>query len=160
MPSRAHSLAEAGFPANHPVMSARLPILISALAVLLTSCASSRRSPFQPESGPITVGMPAELSERERLFVPDIEVALRREGMLPVRGGSGEYQLDFQMAEGPIRTDTRIELKDGRRVIARGNGRAAGAPLVGRSGVAESSFGRAFETFEEQLQSHADRRAR
>lgn len=124
-----------------------LPLLT---AILLSACATSRTA-FTPESGPPTVGMPAELSERERLFMPDLDSALRGEGYLPVRHGVGDMQLEFQMAEGPIHTDTKIELYDGRRLIAQGNGRAAGPPLIGRSKVAQTSFNRAFQEFQSSL---------
>jgi len=122
------------------------------LVVLFASCASNTRSPFRPESGPPTVGMPATLSERERLFVPDLEAALRNEGLVPVRSGAGDMELEFVMEAGPINTDTRIVLTEKRRIVAQGKGRASGVPLVGRSRVAENSFSRAFEQFEAQLQ--------
>lgn len=125
-------------------------LLILLTAVVLASCATSRTS-FAPENGPPTVGMPAELSQRERLFVSDLESSLRNQGYLPVRHGAGDMQLEFQMSEGPINTDTKIELYEGRRVIAKGNGRAAGAPLMGRSKVATASFDRAFQQFQSSL---------
>ena len=95
--------------------------------------------------------MPAELSERERLFVPDLETGLKNQGYLLVRHGAGDMQLDFQISEGPINIDTKIGLFEGNRVIAKGDGRAAGAPLIGRSKVAEKSFSRAYEQFQNSL---------
>ena len=118
-----------------------------AAAVSLSACATSR-TPFTPESGPPTVGMPAQVSAKERLFIPDLENALRGDGYMPVRAGAGDYQLEFQIQEGPINTDTRIEMTEAGRRVAIGNGRAAGAPLFGRSKVAEKSFSRAFEQFQ------------
>lgn len=102
--------------------------------------------------------MPAELNERERLFVADIEGALQEHGLIPVRHGAGELSLEFTMDAGPINTNTKIALLEGRRNVARGNGRAAGVPLVGRSGVAETSFSRAFEDFHDNLERAAERR--
>jgi len=122
-----------------------------ALAMLLLGCASTARSPFAPRSGPPTVGMPASLSERERLFIPEIEDALRDHGLLPVRHGAGDMQLEFTMSAGPVNTNTRITLIEGQRTVARGNGRAAGLPLIGRSQVAGNSFTRAFEQFQAEL---------
>ncbi len=119
-------------------------------AIFLSACGTSRTA-FAPDNGPPTVGMPAELSERERSFVPELDTALRNEGYLPVRHGSGDMQLEFEIAEGPINTDTKIELYEERRVIAKGNGRAAGAPLIGRAKVAQKSFMRAFEEFQSSL---------
>lgn len=119
-------------------------------AVSLSACATSRTA-FTPQSGPPTVGMPAEVSAKERLFIPDLENALRGDGYVTVRSGAGDYQLEFQIQEGPINTDTRIELLEGGKRVAIGNGRAAGAPLFGRSKVAEKSFSRAFEQFQSAM---------
>jgi hypothetical protein len=121
-----------------------------ALAVSISSCGASR-SAFRPQSGPPTVGMPAELSERERSFVPEVESALHSRGYVPVRHGAGDMELVFEIAEGPINTDTNIELTEQGRLVAEGRGRAAGAPLIGRKGVAEKSFQRAFSEFQTSL---------
>jgi hypothetical protein len=136
-----------------------IPLIIAlGLSVLLVGCASSARTPFTPESSPPTVGMPATLSERERLFVPDLEAVLRNQGYMPVRSGAGDMQLAFVMEAGPVNTDTRIALMEGRRTLARGQGRASGLPLVGRSKVAENSFDRAFRQFETELRTAGSRR--
>lgn len=121
-----------------------------ALAIMISSCGASRTD-FSPQSGPPTVGMPAKLSERERSFVPEIESALQSRGYLPVRHGAGDMELAFKIAEGPINTDTNIELSEQGRQVAEGHGRAAGAPLLGRKGVAEKSFQRAFSEFQDSL---------
>lgn len=128
------------------------------LVVLFASCASNTRTPFSPESGPPTVGMPAALSERERLFVPDLERALRDHGLVTVRDGAGDMQLEFVMDAGPINTDTHIALTEKRRTLAQGKGRASGLPLIGRSRVAENSFSRAFEEFQSELSDSSNRR--
>jgi hypothetical protein len=129
------------------------------LSTLLAGCAGNTRTPFTPESGPPTVGMPASLSERERLFVPDLEAALRNQGLVPVRSGAGDMQLEFVVETGPINTDTRIALLEGSRTVAQGEGRASGLPLVGRSKVAEKSFDRAFRQFEADLRNTGSRRS-
>ena len=120
------------------------------IAFSFSNCAT-HRSEFRPESGPPTVGMPAKLSERERGFAPELEAVLRGRGYLPVRYGAGDLALDFRIAEGPINTDTEIGLDEGGRRLAEGKGRAAGAPLIGRKGVAEKSFQRALAEFEASL---------
>jgi len=102
--------------------------------------------------------MPAELSERERLFIPQVDSAMRREGLVPVRNGKGDLQLDFSMSEGPININTRISLSEDEAVIITGNGRAAGAPLIGRSSVAEKSFSEAFGEFDANLSRYASSR--
>jgi hypothetical protein len=130
-------------------------LLIGLFAI---GCAGAGRTAFAPESGPPTVGMPAELNERERLFVTDIEASLRDNGLVPVRHGAGDMALEFTMAAGPVNTDTRIALLDGRRTVARGSGRASGVPLIGRSSVAEKSFSRAFEQFQSELSEARSRR--
>lgn len=126
--------------------------------LLAIGCAGAGRTAFTPESGPPTVGMPAALNDRERLFVPDIEASLRDNGLLPVRHDAGDMELEFTMEAGPINTDTRIALLEGRRIIASGKGRASGIPLIGRSSVAEKSFTRAFEEFQGELSSARSRR--
>jgi len=128
------------------------------IGLFLIGCAGTGRTAFAPQSGPPTVGMPAELNERERLFVADIESALREAGLVPVRHGAGDLALEFSMSAGPINTDTKIAMLDGRRTIATGNGRAAGLPLIGRSAVAENSFSRAFEQFQAELAELKSRR--
>lgn len=127
----------------------RLLLIVSSFAWI--GCAGMNRTAFTPNSGPITVGMPAELNERERLFVTDIEGALRENGLLPVRHGAGDLALEFTMSAGPINTNTRIALLEAERIIAKGEGRASGVPLIGRSSVAEKSFARAFENFQAEL---------
>lgn len=127
-----------------------LAILLSAIAaVSLVSCAS--RTEFTPEKTQTTVGMPAKLSDRERSYISNLDGSLRNQGYLPVRNNTGDMQLDFEISEGPINVDTNIRLSEGRRVVAEGSGRAAGAPLIGRDKVAEKSFNRAFETFDASL---------
>lgn len=137
-------------------MKTLIKMLAPLTAILLVSCAT-KRTPFSPD-GPPTVGMPSELSERERLFAPDIDSALRREGLLPVANGRGDLQLDFKIAEGPINTDTTITLNEGLQILAGGKGRAAGAPMIGRQGVAGRSFDRAFTDFQGELSRIASRR--
>lgn len=117
--------------------------------VFLSSCAS--RTEFTPDDAPVTVGMPAELSDRERTYVREVDGALRSGGYQPVRNGAGELNLEFRISEGPINTDTRIALRDGRTVLAEGNGRGAGMPMWGRDKVAERSFQQAFGEFQGSL---------
>jgi hypothetical protein len=102
--------------------------------------------------------MPAELSDRERAFVPEIDATLRREGLVPVNSGKGDLQLDFSMAAGPINIDTRIALSEDGAVLFTGNGRAGGAPLIGRSDVARKSFDEAFAEFDSGLSRAAGNR--
>lgn len=125
-------------------------LLAAAAAASLSSCVTSR-SDFAPENTQPTVGMPAKLSDRERSFISTVDGALRDEGYLPVRYGSGDMQLEFEIAEGPINTDTSIGLYEGRRLVAEGKGRAAGAPMIGRDKVADKSFSRAFDQFRSAL---------
>lgn len=127
------------------------------LALLFSSCATSR-SAFTPVGGPPTVGMPAELSERERSFMPEVVGSLKNVGYVPVRHGSGDMELTFEIAEGPINTDTKIELSEQGRLLAKGQGRGAGVPMIGRAGVARKSFDRAFSEFQSSLPGFASGR--
>ncbi len=132
-------------------MKALLPFLVPTLVVaLLAGCFTTRR-PFTPQSGPPTVGMPAELSDRENSFVHRIESSLQDRGYVAVRHGAGDYQLEFEIAEGPINIDTRIELLADGRSLALGEGRGSGAPLLKRDEVAERSFEQAFQAFDAAL---------
>ena len=135
-----------------PSMKSITALLAAAAIASLSSCIT-RRSDFTPENSQPTVGMPAKLSDRERSFISTLDGSLRNEGYLPVRHGVGDMQLEFEIAEGPINTDTTIELHEGRRLIAKGFGRAAGAPMIGRAKVADKSFNRAYEEFQSSLPS-------
>lgn len=130
-----------------------LRLVLVLLTACIISCAGTRRSEYigdEPPPPP-TVLMPSKLSDRERQFAPEVEAALRTAGMVPIYRGRGEMQLEFEMLEGPINTDTRLRLVEDGRVIASGDGRGSGPPLVRRERVAENSFQRALETFSSQL---------
>lgn len=90
--------------------------------------------------------------------MPQIDAALRREGLVPVAYGRGDTQLDFKISEGPIHTDTVIKLIEGESLLAKGSGRAAGVPMLGRSDVAEKSFSTAFGDFKNDLSGVSARR--
>jgi hypothetical protein len=126
----------------------RLLVLGTSLA-FIAGCAS--RSEFIPDGSTTTVGMSAELSDRERNHVSELDAALRREGYLPVRHGAGELELEFRISEGPINTSTSIKLREGRKVLAEGRGRGAGMPMIGRDKIAERSYQEAFGEFEAAL---------
>jgi hypothetical protein len=126
----------------------RLLALAASLA-FLAGCAN--RSEFIPDGSTTTVGMPAELSDRERNHVTELDAALRREGYLPVRHGAGELELEFRISEGPINTTTTIKLREGRKVLAEGQGRGAGMPMIGRDKIAERSYQEAIGEFESAL---------
>ena len=134
---------------NICLMKSPLLTIATICLAILTSCAPSR-TPFSP-SGPTTVGMPEKLSEREREFVPDIDSALRREGLVPVRHGKGDLQLDFEMSSGPINIETNIALLENEAVLFSANGKSGGVPLVGRSNVARKSFDEALAEFQSGL---------
>jgi hypothetical protein len=95
--------------------------------------------------------MPAELSERERQYVGEVETCLRAAGMVPVYRGGGDRQLEFRILEGPVNTDTRLRLKEDGRELARGEGRGSGPPWIRRDQVAEESFRTALQIFEAAL---------
>lgn len=129
-------------------MNALLTILSTVALLFLASCAS--RSAFTPD-GPTTVGMPAKLSDRERGFIAQIDSALRQQGLVPVKHGKGDLELDFRVSPGPIHISTRIALSEGGTVLLAAKGKAAGLPLGGRSDVAQKSFDEAFTEFQAGL---------
>lgn len=139
----------------------KFPMCVLAVlsAVALPSCYTSR-SDFAPENHQVTVGMPSKLSERERFYISDVDRTLRDQGYTPVRNGAGDLELEFEIAEGPINIDTTIELYEHRSQIAKGFGRAAGAPLIGRDKVADRSFNTAYEEFRSSLPNASDRSSR
>lgn len=137
-------------------MKSTFRILVTLFLVVLASCAPSR-TPFSP-SGPTTVGMPEKLSDRERTFIPEIDTALRREGLIPVRHGKGDLQLDFTMSSGPINIETYIALLEDEAVLFSANGRSGGVPLIGRENVARKSFDEALTEFQSGLSSAANNR--
>lgn len=138
------------------LMKSPLLILATLTLAIFASCAPSR-TPFSP-GGPTTVGMPEKLSEREREFVPEIDTALRREGLVPVRHGKGDLQLDFTMSSGPINIETYIALLEDEAVLFSANGKSGGVPLVGRSNVARKSFDEALTEFKSGLSRTAGNR--
>ncbi len=130
-------------------MKSPLLILATISLAIFASCAPSRTD-FTP-GGPTTVGMPEKLSERERLFIPEIDTALRREGLVPVRYGKGDLQLDFTISSGPINVETYIALLEDEAVFISANGKSGGVPLVGRENIARKSFDEAFAEFQSGL---------
>ena len=126
-------------------------MLSLALGCLLGVAGCAGRTDFVPQGGPVTVGMPAKLSERERGYIGQVEGALRGAGYMPVRHGKGEMALDFTMEQGPINTDTTISLFQNERLVAEGRGRKGGVPLIGRNRVADESFQQAFSSFQASL---------
>jgi hypothetical protein len=147
----------------HDIFSPKIQLMKSPLLILATltlavlaSCAPSR-TPFSP-GGPTTVGMPEKLSDREREFVPEIDTALRREGLVPVKHGKGDLQLDFTMSSGPINIETTIALLENEAVLFSANGKSGGVPLIGRSSVARKSFDEALTEFQSGLSRTAGNR--
>ena len=130
-------------------MKSSLQLLAILSLALLASCAPSR-TPFAP-GGPITVGMPEKLSDRERTFIPQIASELRNEGLVPVKHGKGDLQLDFTMSSGPINIETRIALLEDEAVLFSATGKSGGVPMIGRANVAQKSFDEAFEQFQSEL---------
>ena len=130
-------------------MKSSLFLIGSILILMLASCIQSR-TPFTPD-GPVTVGMPKKLSDRERTFFPQIDTALRNEGLIPVRHGKGDLQLEFTMSSGPIRIRTSIALLENGSVLHSSTGRAGGVPFVNREEVARESFDEAFADFQTGL---------
>ncbi len=137
-------------------MKTTLQILATLFLVVLASCAPSR-TPFSPD-GPTTVGMPEKLSDRERTFIPEIDTALRREGLIPVKHGKGDLQLDLTMSSGPINIETYIALIEDEAVLFSARGRSGGVPLIGRSNVARKSFDEALTEFQSGLSRTANNR--
>ncbi|MGJ8633551.1 MAG: hypothetical protein ACSHX7_06500 [Luteolibacter sp.] len=123
--------------------------LAALCTILLASCVAPR-TPYMADRSP-TIGMPAKLSARERSFIPEVESALTDAGLVPLSYGRGEYQLEYSIEEGPINTDTRIAILESGSEIIAGQGRASGAPLIGRTGVAEKSFKKSFDQFTRDL---------
>lgn len=131
-----------------PIMNALLISLSSVVMLFLASCAS--RSAFTPD-GPTTVGMPAKLSDRERGFITQIDSALRQQGLVPVRHGKGDLELDFRISSGPIHVSTLLALSEGKTVLLAAKGRKGGVPFIGRSDLAQQSFDEAFTEFQAGL---------
>lgn len=132
-----------------------LRIMLVGLGLMTgVSCVDTR--PF-PDSGggvapaPPMVLMPATSSVREQPFLPQVEGVLRRNGLDPVYRGRAEMLLEFTIEEGPVNVDTYLRLIDHGRVVALGQGRASGAPLINRNRVLEDSFFRALSDFERQV---------
>lgn len=81
--------------------------------------------------------------------MPEVDSALRREGLVPVDYGRGDTQLEFKISKGPIHTDSVIKLIEGESLLAKGSG---------SSDASEKSFSAAFADFKNDLSGVAARR--
>lgn len=124
--------------------------LFAVLLVCVSSCVVT-----PPVSGPgyqpPRVLMPLDLTVREQAYAPQVEDALRRAGYDPVFRGSADMLLEFTIEEGPVNVVTFIRLSDHGRLVALGEGRASGPPLLNRNRVLEDSFYQALRQFESRL---------
>jgi hypothetical protein len=95
--------------------------------------------------------MPVDLTVREQAYAPQIEDILRRSGYDPIYRGNADLLLEFSIDEGPINVVTFIRLAEQGRVLALGEGRASGPPLLNRNRILEDSFYQALRMFESQM---------
>lgn len=100
---------------------------------------------------PPTVMMPETSTLREQAFLPQIESTLRRYGLEPIYRGRALMNLTLTIDEGPINTDTVIQMTESGRIVADGRGRDSGPLLLRGQQRAENSFFRALRQFEGQL---------
>jgi len=100
---------------------------------------------------PPTVMMPETSTHREQAFLPQIEATLRRYGLEPVYRGRALMNLTFMIDEGPINTDTILQMTESGRIVVDGRGRDSGPLLLRGQQRAENSFFRALRQFEDQL---------
>lgn len=124
---------------------------IIAIAFGVTSCETPDYGGPGTRPAP-RVLMPTGLSQNEARYLPDIEDVLIRSGYRPTRDRSAEYQLEFEIDDGPINADTHLTLSREGSEVARAYARV-GVPriILHRQEFIRQSFDKCLRDFDSQL---------
>ncbi len=126
-------------------------ISVLALTMALVSCETPDYAGPGPRPAP-RVLIPSGLSQDEVRFMPEIEDALIRAGYRPTRDRSAEYQLDFDVDDGPVNADTHLVLSHEGSEVARSYARVGGPRIIlHRQEFIRQSFDKCLRDFESQL---------
>ena len=122
-----------------------------ALTLALVSCETPDYGGPGTRPAP-RVLMPTGLSQNEARYLPDIEDVLIRSGYRPTRDRSAEYQLEFEIDDGPINADTHLTLSREGSEVARAYARVGGPRIiVQRQEFIRQSFDKCLRDFDSQL---------
>lgn len=84
--------------------------------------------------------------------MPEIEDTLIRAGYRPTRDRSAEYQLEFDVDDGPVNADTHLTLSREGSEVARSYARVGGPRIIlHRQEFIRQSFDKCLRDFESQL---------
>lgn len=126
-------------------------ISVLALTMALVSCETPDYAGPGPRPAP-RVLIPSELSQNEVRFMPEIEDTLIRAGYRPTRDRSAEYQLEFDVDDGPVNADTHLTLSREGSEVARSYARVGGPRIIlHRQEFIRQSFDKCLRDFESQL---------
>lgn len=129
----------------HPVIS------VLALMMALVSCETPDYAGPGPRPAP-RVLIPSGLSQNEVRFMPEIEDTLIRAGYRPTRDRSAEFQLEFDVDDGPVNADTHLTLLREGSEVARSYARVGGPRIIlQRQEFIRQSFDKCLRDFESQL---------
>jgi hypothetical protein len=131
--------------------------LLAVTLMLLNSCETVETA---PNGGP-PVMMPENLSADERRLVPYVEDVLRRAGFRPVYGGGAEYELKFEVDDGPVNADVHLSLLRRGGEVVRSYARTGGPSIVfRRQEMISESFEKCLRDFDSKLPRREEWRGR
>lgn len=126
-----------------------VPLLLASMA--LTSCETS--APLgQGHRPPPLVLVPQGLSAAERELLPEVEDALADAGFRVTHRAPADYQLDFEVDDGPVNADVHLRLARHDEEVAHAYVRVGGPRiLVRRREVIRESFEKCLAQFTNQI---------
>lgn len=121
--------------------------LLAMTLIMLNSCETvDTASTGQP------VMMPEHLSASEHRLIPYVEDVLRQAGFRPVYGGGAEYELKFNVDDGPVNADVHLTLLRRGGELIKSYARTGGPSIVfRRQEMINESFDKCLHDFDRQL---------
>lgn len=130
--------------------------LLAMTLIMLNSCES-----IEPTSIGQLVMMPENLSADERRLVPYVEDVLRHAGFRPVYDGGAEYELKFDVDDGPVNADVHLTLLRRGGELIKSYARTGGPSIVfRRQEMINESFDKCLRDFDRQLPRRGEWRER
>jgi len=134
-----------------------LALMLSAIAVL-TSCEVVESGGYGRDYSP-TVSLPEDLNNTERRLLGAVVDVLEDAGYQITRGSSAEYELEFEIDDGPVNADVYITLLRDGDTLVKSYARTGGPRIIiDRDGVIRDSFEKSLSDFERRLPSPGGRR--
>ncbi len=122
--------------------------LLAMTLIMLNSCETVETE--RPGGQPVM--MPEDLSADERRLVPYVEDILRRAGFRPVYDGGAEYELKFEVDDGPVNADVHLTLLRRGGDVVKSYARTGGPSIVfRRQEMISESFDKCLRDFDNKL---------